>query len=71
MARKAITVLNGATKTEKAVFSEPAFGGPESMTPDWDRYAGNQQGMSRAKVRADMGKKKTPIGRGTLCCSRK
>lgn len=65
MTRKVITKLDPAP-TCKAVFSEPAFGGPESMTPDWDRYAGNQQGMARAAVRQKMGRKVTPLGRGTL-----
>jgi hypothetical protein len=66
--------LNGVTvqaRTSKAVFSEPAFGGPESMVPGWDRYAGAGQSMARVADRAAMGLKCSPIGRGTLCCTKR
>jgi len=62
MVRKVITRINGGTKTEAAVFSEP----DQQWTPDWDKYAASQQGMERAKKRREMGNKKTPLGPGKL-----
>lgn len=62
MARKVITRINGGTKTVAAVFSQPS----EQWTPDWDKAMSNEQGMRRARKRAEMGQKKTPIGAGKL-----
>ena len=59
--------VNGSVEmpeTTKAVFSDPA--GNDCFVPGWDRFAGAQQQMARVAERDALGKKKTPLGRGTL-----
>ena len=53
-------------RTEKAVFSGPAFGGRECFTPGWDKRVSAQQGMERADERRRMGQKMTPRYAGKL-----
>ncbi len=62
MARKVVTRINGGTKTVAAVFSKPS----EQWTPDWDKFAGGEQGMRRSRTRIEAGQKKTPKGPGNL-----
>lgn len=62
MARKAITRINGGTKTEAAVFSK--F--DEQFTPDWDKGDSGEQGMRHTRPRERMRQKKTPLGAGKL-----
>lgn len=42
----------------------------ESMVRDWDARAGIEQAMVRVDKRTAQGQKKTPIGAGTLRCTR-
>lgn len=66
-AKGAATVISGGTDTVKAVFSNPAMAaGGEGFTPGWDRRTGYAQPQARSDQRRAMGKKMTPIGRGTL-----
>jgi hypothetical protein len=62
------TVGGKFTQTVKAVFSDP--GGDDCFVPGWDRKTSGEQGMARAAVRKRMGRKMTPVGRGTLRPSR-
>lgn len=59
---KKTTRINGGTKTVAAVFD----GFNQQWTPDWDKPESEMQGVDRAKARAKMGQKMTPIGAGKL-----
>lgn len=38
----------------------------DAFVPGWDKAPGAQQQLARVKRRADMGLKKTPVGRSVL-----
>lgn len=63
---KRATQIDPPKRTTRAVFSGPAFGGPECFTPGWDKEVSAAQGMVRADERRAMGQKKTPRYAGKL-----
>ena len=69
MARTPIKQVGGKfTQTVAAQYSDP--GGDDCFVPGWDKRVSGEQGMARARTRARMGRKKTPVGVGVLRPSR-
>ena len=57
-----ITRVGSRVKTVAAMNSKPS----DRNVVGWDRAPGGAQGTDHTTPRANMGYKKTPIGRGTL-----